>query len=78
MFFNMQVLYVSSLPTLSDRHEFRFATSVITGILYGHQVVSEDDEYMKLMDHQSMIAVNLGQPGGALLDILPFREAFLK
>ncbi|KDQ32770.1 hypothetical protein PLEOSDRAFT_1098754 [Pleurotus ostreatus PC15] len=50
MFFNMQVLYVSSLPTLSDRREFRFATSVITGILYGHQ------------------------PGGALLDILPFLQ----
>ncbi|KAF9489513.1 cytochrome P450 [Pleurotus eryngii] len=78
MFFNMQVLYVSSLLTLSDRREFRFATSVITGILYGHQVVSKDDEYTKLIDHQSMIAVNLGQPGGALLDILPFPEAFLK
>ncbi|KAJ8700830.1 hypothetical protein PTI98_003818 [Pleurotus ostreatus] len=60
-----------------NRHEMffnMFATSVITGILYGHQVVSEDDEYMKLMDHQSMIAVNLGQPGGALLDILPFLQ----
>ncbi|KAL4259182.1 cytochrome P450 family protein [Pleurotus pulmonarius] len=60
-----------------NRHEMffnMFATSVITGILYGHQVVSEDDEYMKLMDHQSMIAVNLGQPGGALLDIFPFLQ----
>ncbi|KAF8073626.1 cytochrome P450 [Lyophyllum atratum] len=54
----------------------RFATAIIIEIAYGHQIVSDDDPYIKLGDDISLASANSGPPGGTPVDIFPFLRHF--
>ena len=45
-------------------------------IAYGHQIESDDDEYIKLTENVSLAHVDARDPGTAPVDFFPFR-AFL-
>lgn len=51
----------------------RFSTAIIIRIAFGHQIISDDDLYVKIADDVSYALSNAGSPGGTLVDFFPFR-----
>ncbi|TFK87371.1 cytochrome P450 [Polyporus arcularius HHB13444] len=49
----------------------RFGAAVIMKIAYGHQIESDDDEYIKLTENVSLAHVDAGDPGTAPVDFFP-------
>ncbi|KAF8063986.1 cytochrome P450 [Lyophyllum atratum] len=54
----------------------RFATAIVVEIAYGHQIVSDDDPYVKIAEDVCFATVNSGPPGGTPVDIFPFLRYF--
>ncbi|GLB38520.1 putative cytochrome p450 [Lyophyllum shimeji] len=54
----------------------RFSTAVIVEIAYGHQIVSDDDPYVKIAEDVCEATANSGPPGGTPVDIFPFLRHF--
>ena len=52
----------------------RFGAAVIMKIAYGHEIVSDGDEYIKLTENVSLAHVDAGDPGTAPVDFFPSRE----
>ena len=52
----------------------RFGAAVIMKIAYGHQIESDDDEYIKLTENVSLAHVDAGDPGTAPVDFFASRE----
>ena len=44
-------------------------------IAYGHQIESDDDEYIKLTENVSLAHVDAGDPGTAPVDFFPIRTS---
>lgn len=53
-----------------------FSTAIIIDINYGHQIVSDDDPYVKITADCSRVAAESGPPGGTPIDMFPFRGYF--
>lgn len=51
----------------------RYTISVIMRIAYGHQILSDDDEFMPLVDNVAYAQNNGGPPGGTIVDYFPIR-----
>ena len=51
----------------------RFGAAVIMKIAYGHQIETDDDEYIKLTENVSLAHVDAGDPGTAPVDFFPIR-----
>jgi hypothetical protein len=52
----------------------RFATGIITQIVAGHRITSNDDPYLRLSDMITQAITEMGPPGGSPLDFFPIRE----
>ncbi|KAJ8480992.1 hypothetical protein ONZ45_g15455 [Pleurotus djamor] len=52
----------------------RYATSIVLRITYGYQVVSDDDDFLKLIDFFGEIQKQSGPPGGTLIDLFPILQ----
>lgn len=46
-------------------------------IVYGHQITSKDDPYVKIAADTGYALSNGGPPGGTPLDFFPFRESII-
>ncbi|KAF8073623.1 cytochrome P450 [Lyophyllum atratum] len=46
----------------------RFATAIVVEIAYGHQIVSDDDPYVKIAEDVCIATANSGPPGGTPLE----------
>ena len=55
----------------------RWATSIVTSIVYGQHSTAEVDEYMKLMEDHNEIILGMPQPGGSILELFPFCETIV-
>ena len=51
----------------------RFGAAVIMKIAYGHQIETDDDEYIKMTENVSLAHVDAGDPGTAPVDFFPSR-----
>nr|GAT55001.1 cytochrome P450 [Mycena chlorophos] len=67
---------LASPPEEYEIYMNRFAISIITQILLGHQVHSKDDEFVKLSQTVMAAVVQSGPPGGTIIDLLPFLRKF--
>ena len=47
------------------------SSATMTMATYGHQVVSDDDEYVNLVERTNAITVQTGSPGGTPVDFFP-------
>ncbi|KAI5121128.1 hypothetical protein M0805_002800 [Coniferiporia weirii] len=54
---------------LNDLH--KLVAGMIVLMVYGHEVVSEDDPYIKLVDQASKMTISSGSPGATLIDFIP-------
>ncbi|KAJ8699318.1 hypothetical protein PTI98_002444 [Pleurotus ostreatus] len=54
----------------------RYTISVIMRIAYGHQILSDDDEYMPLVENVAYAQNNGGPPGGTIVDYFPILQHF--
>ena len=48
-----------------------FATSIITSITYGQEVLSDDDPYVQLVAEGSIAISQCGTPGSTPVDLFP-------
>ncbi|KAF4564799.1 hypothetical protein EYR40_010971 [Pleurotus pulmonarius] len=58
-----------------DRLLSRFTTSIAIRIAYGHQIRSDDDEYIKIANDCG-VALRQGGAGGTLVDLFPSLQYF--
>jgi hypothetical protein len=49
-----------------------FSTAIVMRVAYGHRVVSDDDEFIRLANDQNYALQNSGTPGSTLIDLFPF------
>ncbi|KAF8212691.1 cytochrome P450 [Mycena galopus ATCC 62051] len=68
---------IGASPEKYDKFISRFATGIITQIVAGHRITSDDDPYLRLSDmvYESM-AKATGPPGNSLLDFIPLLQHF--
>ncbi|KNZ76528.1 O-methylsterigmatocystin oxidoreductase [Termitomyces sp. J132] len=59
------------MPGNWEKCLLRFSTSIISQVSYGHQIVSEDDQYFKISQECCQKANELGPLGITPIDILP-------
>ncbi|KAF7424559.1 hypothetical protein PC9H_009866 [Pleurotus ostreatus] len=52
----------------------RFSTSIIMRVTYGHQILSDDDEYLALANTIQESASEVGVPGGTPVDLFPILQ----
>lgn len=52
----------------------RFTAAVITEIVYGYEIKSNDDRYLKIAEEVASAVATTGSPGATLVDFFPFRE----
>ncbi|KAF7342919.1 O-methylsterigmatocystin oxidoreductase [Mycena sanguinolenta] len=62
---------LESPPKLYERFMSRFATGIITQIVAGRRITSNDDPYLKISQMIYEIMVNTGPPGGSPIDFFP-------
>lgn len=60
---------VQAFQLLTSR--YRFSTAIIMEIGYGHQIVSNDDPYLKMADDASRATAESGPIGGTPVDLFP-------
>ncbi|KAJ8522782.1 hypothetical protein ONZ45_g656 [Pleurotus djamor] len=63
-------------PGNYDRLIQRYTTSIVLRITYGYQVLSDDDDFLKLIDFFGEIQKQSGPPGGTLIDLFPIRTHY--
>ncbi|KAL0947285.1 hypothetical protein HGRIS_013405 [Hohenbuehelia grisea] len=51
-----------------------FASALTIKIAYGMDIVSEDDEYVKIAEESADVLNNSGSPGGTPIDLMPFLQ----
>ncbi|KAL4259189.1 cytochrome P450 family protein [Pleurotus pulmonarius] len=49
----------------------RYTTAVVMRIAYGHQITSDDDEFVKIAHDSGWTLNNAGPPGGTMVDLFP-------
>ncbi|KAJ7071651.1 cytochrome P450 [Mycena amicta] len=54
----------------------RFATGIITQIVAGHKIVSDEDEFLHMSRMGQEAVFRSGPPGGTIIDFLPFLQYF--
>jgi hypothetical protein len=50
----------------------RYATTLVMKLAYGHQILSDDDEYIKIGENFSNAFGKSGSPGTTPPDFMPF------
>lgn len=64
----------SSRVTLLLHRYSRFSAAIIIDIVFGHQISSGDDPYIKIAEDACYALNNCGSPGSTPVDFFPFRE----
>ncbi|KAF8073622.1 cytochrome P450 [Lyophyllum atratum] len=54
----------------------RYTTAIIVDVTYGHQIVSNDDPYVKIANACGRAAATSGPPGGTPIDLFPVLKYF--
>jgi len=54
----------------------RYSTAIIIEIAYGHQIISDDDPYVKIAEDICIATANSGPPGGTPVDMFPILRHF--
>jgi hypothetical protein len=54
----------------------RYTTTLIMKIAYGYQILSDDDEYIRMAENTSLAVARSGIPGTTPPDLLPFCAYF--
>ncbi|KAL4253122.1 hypothetical protein AB1N83_012925, partial [Pleurotus pulmonarius] len=54
----------------------RFSTAIVMSIAYGHQIDSDDDEYLLIAQESGYSLTNGGPPGGTMVDFFPILRHF--
>ncbi|KAJ7648206.1 cytochrome P450 [Mycena polygramma] len=67
---------VNSTPDRYQKCMGRFATGVITQIVAGHRIVSDDDPYLRMSTMVLEAMSKTGTPGGSPLDYFPLLQHF--
>ncbi|KAJ7881746.1 cytochrome P450 [Mycena olivaceomarginata] len=62
--------------TLYEKLMSRFATGIITQIVAGHRISSDDDPYLRMSNMIYESFKNVGTPGRSPLDFFPFLQHF--
>ncbi|RDB17682.1 hypothetical protein Hypma_001256 [Hypsizygus marmoreus] len=68
---------LKNLLSKEAEHEkliLRFSTAIIMQVAFGHQVMSDDDVYVKIAQESGNIVANAGPPGGTPIDFFPFLQ----
>jgi hypothetical protein len=52
----------------------RYSTALVINIAYGHQILSDDDEYIKIAENSSEAIARAGSAGTTPPDLLPICE----
>ncbi len=63
-----------SLALLSQFDWIRVSTAIIMEVAYGHRILSDDDQYLQLVEGVKHIASGGGDMGSTLVDFLPIRQ----
>ncbi|KAF8156552.1 cytochrome P450, partial [Crassisporium funariophilum] len=61
-------------PENFNDHLNRFSTAVILRINYGHEIVSNEDPYLKIMSDVGYCITNCASPGSNLVDLIPIMK----
>ncbi|KAJ7302115.1 cytochrome P450 [Mycena albidolilacea] len=67
---------IESTPDKYEKFLSRFATGIITQIVAGHRITSNDDPYLRLSDMIAQAITEMGPPGGSPLDFFPILQHF--
>ena len=51
----------------------RYATTLIMKLAYGHQILSDDDDYIKIAENTSRCVARSGAAGATPPDFMPIR-----
>ncbi|KDQ25622.1 hypothetical protein PLEOSDRAFT_1078104 [Pleurotus ostreatus PC15] len=54
----------------------RYTTAIVMRIAYGHQIVSDDDEFVQIAHDSGYTLNNAGPPGGTAVDLFPILMNF--
>ncbi|KAF7337414.1 Cytochrome P450 [Mycena sanguinolenta] len=65
-----------SPPEQYERFMSRFVTGIITQIVAGHRITSDDDPYLRISHSIYETMAKTGPPGGSLIDFLPLLQHF--
>ncbi|KAJ7061169.1 cytochrome P450 monooxygenase [Mycena amicta] len=68
--------FLDSPPEQYESCLGRFATGIITQILVGHQIVSDEDDFLCISLMIQEAVSRSGPPGGTIIDLLPFLRYF--
>ncbi len=49
----------------------RYTTAIVMRIAYGHQIISDDDEFVRIAHDSGYTLNNSGPPGGTAVDLFP-------
>ncbi|KAL4261411.1 cytochrome P450 family protein [Pleurotus pulmonarius] len=63
-------------PKDFEHHISRYATSVVMRIAYGHQILSDDDEFVTILNDVTHTQNNGGTPGATMVDHFPILQYF--
>ncbi|KAF7336353.1 O-methylsterigmatocystin oxidoreductase [Mycena venus] len=64
---------ITSSPESYEKFLSRFATGIITQIVAGHRIASDDDPYLRISKLIYETMAKTGPPGGTSLDLFPLR-----
>ncbi|KAJ7813324.1 cytochrome P450 [Mycena leptocephala] len=67
---------IESTPDKYEKFLSRFSTGIITQIVAGHRITSNDDPYLRLSDMITQAITEMGPPGGSPLDFFPILQYF--
>ncbi|KAF4604276.1 hypothetical protein EYR38_004698 [Pleurotus pulmonarius] len=72
---NAHILAKGLLENKGDYHHLlsRYTTAIVMRIAYGHQILSDDDEFIQAANDSGYAQNNGGPPGGTMVDLFPIR-----
>ncbi|KAF4609105.1 hypothetical protein EYR40_001458 [Pleurotus pulmonarius] len=75
---NAHILAKGLLENKGDYHHLlsRYTTAIVMRIAYGHQILSDDDEFIQAANDSGYAQNNGGPPGGTMVDLFPILQYF--
>ncbi|KAL4256194.1 cytochrome P450 family protein [Pleurotus pulmonarius] len=75
---NAHILAKGLLENKGDYHHLlsRYTTAIVMRIAYGHQILSDDDEFIQVANDSGYAQNNGGPPGGTMVDLFPILQYF--
>ncbi|KAF9459490.1 cytochrome P450 [Collybia nuda] len=67
---------IFTMPLSPKCNMSRFSMAVITHVVYGHHIMSDDDPYVKIAKDSGYVLSDGGPPGSTPVDFFPFFQKF--